>query len=173
MEQNYIDIDRIPAVLYFAAPREVKELKGNVFLTPYIGIASIFIVDRHPIMERYFKKHLKGKHVVGYNTSYLEWSYPDAKLQRPLRTIHIGHNVKEISSIERGFSEGYIHSINATVIRDRLMLFQKNPNQNRELIYQGDDPLDIISVRKHALKWVIGFDETNMKLHGPAMVIDR
>lgn len=40
-----LDYQKLPNIMYFGASKQFHELNGRVFLTPYIGIASLFIIN--------------------------------------------------------------------------------------------------------------------------------
>ncbi|MDE7346958.1 MAG: transglutaminase-like domain-containing protein, partial [Muribaculaceae bacterium] len=160
----------LPDKMYFSSSKKLDELKGQVFMSPFIGISSIFIIDRHAIMHKYIEDAL-GKKPVGtaYNCSYEEWGWPDSKLEKPLDIVHITHNIESIKTEMNGQSTGYIYTVDISKVRDKLKLF-KGKQVNREVIYQGNDSLPILNVRKHTVKWEIKFGEENYKHAGPGHV---
>ena len=161
----------LPDVMYFSSPRQLSELKGRVFLSPYAGISSIFIIDRADVMREYFRKYNDGKlNRFSYNTGYKEWGLPDNELTSPLNHVHITHNVPRFQEVENGESSGYIYEIDISGIKDKLELFNMNPNSNREVIYNGSEPLKINRVTPHTLKWEIKFGPENAKKHGDGIV---
>lgn len=158
----------LPDVMYFSSPRQLSELKGRVFLSPYAGISSIFIIDRADVMREYFRKYNDGKlNRFSYcNTGYKEWGLPDSELTSPLNRVHITQNVPRFQEVENGESSGYIYEIDISGTKDKLELFNMNPNSNREVIYNGSEPLKINRVTPHTLKWEIKFGPENAKKHG-------
>jgi len=38
-----INYENLPDIMYFGASKQIRELKGKIFLIPHIGIASCFI----------------------------------------------------------------------------------------------------------------------------------
>lgn len=141
----------VPNILYFGSDKKITELKGKVFLTPYIGIASMFVTRGIKI---------KSLHGYYYNRGYKEWSLQNNKLCEPLNTVHITHNLKEITTIESGTAEGFIYSIDATNIKNKLSLYLTN-DSTREVVYNSSVPLKIIKVVPHKIKWTCQFDIEN------------
>jgi len=135
---------KIPDIMYFGSDKRVSDLRGRVFLSPHIGIASMFIIPKGSI------KSLKG---YSYNKEYEEWNYPNSKLQQPLSSVNIRHNVPNIKKEETGESSGYIYKINVSKVKDKLRPFVTN-NMDREVIYEASEPLEIIEVIPHRLKWI-------------------
>jgi GTPase Era involved in 16S rRNA processing len=130
-------IIKVPDIVYFGSDKKLVELKNRVFLTPYKGIATLFIVNKEEIKSL--------SHCINFNLSYEEWFFPDNKLIDPLDKIHINHNVKEITIKETGESSGYIYCINVSTVKNKLTLFNTN-DSNREVIYTGTEPLKVLEI---------------------------
>ncbi len=153
-------LKNLPDIMYFGSPRQVNELSGRVFLTPHMGIASLFTIDLGNLR--------KFTMDYSYNVGYLQWHYPDSKLQKLLDMVNMTHNIRELQdNVYSGESSGFIHAVNMTRYKDRITLFVTN-DSNREVIYNGIESLDIISVTPHRLHWDFSFDEAEVEKHGPA-----
>ena len=149
-----------PNIMYFGSSKELNELKHRVFLTPHIGIASLFIVDRSdlPIQCREYS----------FNIGYRQWNYPNEKLQRPLHRINMIHNIKDLSDqVFTGQSKGFIYTIDTANIKQKLSLYATN-DPDREVIYTGEKSLKIIDRIPHALSWDFAFEMEQIKKHGLA-----
>lgn len=164
-------MEDIPNTMYFSSPTKVTELKGRVFLTPYIGISSIFTIDRFNVLKDYAKKILVAKQVfLNANIGYDEWGLPNSKLLKPLSLVHMTHNIKDLPGIAKGTSIGYIYTVDISDIsKDQLSMFV-TMDPNREIIYKGDKPLKIINVQEHTVNWELRFDPENMARHGVGSV---
>ena len=53
---------QIPDITYFSSPTDIKteyisaEVTGQVFMSPWIGISSLFVIDIFRDAEAYFRK---------------------------------------------------------------------------------------------------------------------
>lgn len=164
-------MEDIPNIMYFSSPTKVTELKGRVFLTPYIGISSIFTIDRFNVLKDYAKKMLVAKQVfLNANIGYDEWGLPNSKLLKPLSLVHMTHNIKDLPGVAKGTSTGYIYTVDISDIdKDQLSMFV-TMDPDREIIYKGDKPLKIINVQEHTANWELRFDPENMERHGVGSV---
>lgn len=146
--------------MYFASPNEIKELKGRVFLTPHIGIASLFIINKEELPAE-----SRG---YSFNIGYRQWSFPNEKLQQALSTVNMIHNIRELSKqVLTGQSKGYIYKIDVNDIKDELSLFVTN-DPDREVIYNGEKPLKIMDCITHTLDWDFTFDQEEENKYGLA-----
>lgn len=153
-------LKNLPDIMYFGSPKQMNELSGRVFLTPHMGIASLFTIDIGNLRKLTMD--------YSYNVGYLQWHYPDSKLQKLLDMVNMTHNIRELQdNVYSGESSGFIHAVNMTRYKDRITLFVTN-DSNREVIYNGIESLDIISVTPHRLHWDFRFDEGEVEKHGPA-----
>lgn len=162
--KNYT-MQSLPNVLYFASKEKKEKLSGKkLFLTPYKGIASLFIASEY--MNESLRKWVKNKTGksrprISCNISYDEWSYDNYKVNRPLSVIHANHNIPEITDTISGTASGYIHSVDVSKVKDKLKVFSTN-DPNREVVYSGEDlvPVDVI---QHNVKWELKFSKENME----------
>ncbi len=151
----------VPNVLYFGSARRHDQLSGRVFLTPYKGIASLFCLDVDVL----------APYIEGYlcNLDYPAWYWPNEKLQNPLPHVQIVHNIAENAGMRgTGTAKGYIHAVNVRPVKHLLTLFATN-DPDREVIYEGAEPLDILSAPPHEFTWEISFDPAALERHGPAV----
>lgn len=106
--------------LYFGSPKKYGnciELNGPLFVSPYIGIASIFIWRDMEI-----QKHVpKGS----YNLQYEEWMHAsEEELNKPFKDVHVyveGYPELEPYEIE---NTGYIHVIDGHDYGDKLCRYK-------------------------------------------------
>lgn len=167
---NISIMQNLPDKLYFASSVKMDKLTGRVFLTPHIGIASLFIVNLKPVMRDYFAKYADHELTkFNYNSGYEEWNWDNDKLQKPLDMIHINHNVPEYTQVETGSSSGFIHVVDISSVKDQLKTFVTN-NPDREVIYEGNETLPIIEVIPHTVNWEINYNESNTIEHGKGFV---
>ena len=161
-------MNNLPDKMYFGSKNKLTQLKEEkLFLSPYIGIASIFIVDRNNIIREMMKEQLGEypKHYTG-NIGYKEWdSLSNDELKEPLKFVHMTHNYIDLKGKKTGESKGYIYEIDISNIKDKLKLFVTK-NANREVIYTGKEPLIPNRIIHHTIKWSIEFDEDNYNKHG-------
>ena len=161
-------MNNLPDKMYFGSKNKLTQLEGEkLFLSPYIGIASIFIVDRNNIIREMMKEQLGEypKHYTG-NIGYKEWDLmSNDELKEPLEFVHMTHNYVDLKGKKTGQSKGYIYEIDISNIKDKLKLFVTK-NANREVIYTGKEPLIPDTIIPHTIKWSIEFDEDNYNKHG-------
>lgn len=165
-------METLPKYMYFASRNKHTTVQNEkVFLTPYPGIASIFIIDTSKaIAEQYKKTHGKYPERLSCNTSYKEWEELESEdLCRPLKHVHVTHNIPSLTETIKGRSKGFIHVIDITKIRDQLKLFSsKDPD--REVYYDGGLPLKPVKIIEHSLSWEMNYSESNMKHHGEGIL---
>ena len=155
------DFNELPDIMYFGASKQMSILKGRVFLTPYMGIASLFIIDKNDLF-RSFPKGYKTR----CNISYRQWGYSNDLLLKPLEIVNAYHNIVVFENeSSKGVSCGYIHVVNINNVKDKLSLFDTN-NPDREVIYSGEEPLTIINCIPHTVKWDFCFSQEDVKRHG-------
>ena len=163
-------INLIPDILYFSSPKQLTTIVGPAFLSPLIGISSIFVIDRNQIMMEYFKKFKPDAERFSYNVSYDEWTLPIEQLQYPLSSIHVHHNIPECTIIESGISKGFIYMIDGSNIKNQIKLFDRNPDPSREMIYHGNEPLNVLEIISHSLSWEISYATSNEEKHGKGII---
>ena len=106
--------------LYFGSPKKYGtciELNGPLFVSPYMGIASIFVWRDLEI-----QKHVpKGS----YNLQYDEWMHAsEDELNKPFKDVHVyveGYPELEPYEIE---NTGYIHVIDGHEYGDKLCRYK-------------------------------------------------
>lgn len=170
--EESIDISKIPDILYFSAPVRHKKLQGQVFLSPHIGLSSLFIVDRHQVLREYFAKEIgttPDKIKGSWNIGYDEWNLKGDALDHQVDKIHINHNVPEFKHTMSGCSRGYIHKIDISRFKDKLHQHGDH-SVDKEIIYRGIESLPIIEIIPHTVYWEITFSEDNMKNAGRGSV---
>ncbi|MCL2014916.1 MAG: hypothetical protein FWG68_01550 [Defluviitaleaceae bacterium] len=154
-----MNFNELPNIMYFGASKQIIELKGSVFLTPHIGIASLFIIDID-----------NGLFPVGYETNcnigYRQWNWSNDLLAEPLKIVNVTHNIPTLEDKSfKGLSSGYIHVVDISNVKDKLSLFATN-DPDREVIYNGEEPLTIIKFIPHTLNWDFNFCQEDLKRHG-------
>lgn len=165
-----ISVDDLPNVMYFGSPNKHEELKGKVFLSPLAGIASIFCVDTMAILRRYAIEELG--HTISRNSvnfGYDEYTAPTPKLKKPLSTIHIKHNIPKFQRTTVGRSKGYIHVVDVSKVKDKLHQYKEQPIE-REVYYESDEPLPIMRITEHEVKWTFSYDEERSYEFGDGFV---
>ena len=114
--------------VYFGSPtNHMPEIDLNrpLFVTPYKGIASIFIWGDMGLQDRI----PRGT----YNHNYEEWvNFDEKKMKNPLKEVHVyveGAPFLEPFAVEQ---EGYIHCIST---KDYLNNFSRKPWMTKDLEY--------------------------------------
>ena len=159
-------METLPDLLYFSSNKKLDKLTGKVFLSPYIGISSIFIINaKEVLIDLITKKYGSKLMSYSFNIGYKEWDADDSCLLEPLDFVHITHNIPDNSLCSSGTSYGYIYEIDVSNFKDKLSLFVTN-DPNREVIYQGIDDLPIKRIIPHHIEWSINYDKDNARYHG-------
>jgi len=155
----------LPDIMYFGSPQLISVLNGRVFLTSHIGIASLFIIDKQDLFPR--------RYSVDCNMSYRQWSCPNNLLSEPLKTANLLHNIVTFeNTIFEGQSSGYIHFVDISNVKGRLSLFVTN-DPDREVIYNGGEPLTIIKAIRHTIQWDVRFSPEEVRKYGVGTVEKR
>ena len=150
----------LPDKLYHGSKHKLVKLDKGSFLTPHMGIASIFIVDKKELSQ--YTKSIKS-----YNIGYEQWDWEDSQLQTPLKYVNITHNIKKIDKTFYGESSGYIYEIDISKIKNKFKTFVTN-DANREVVYIGNESLSISNVITHSLKWDFKFSQKDANEFGVA-----
>ena len=151
-----LNYNELPDIMYFGAAKKINELKDRVFLTPHIGIASLFIIDG------LFPKGYR----INCNIGYRQWNCSNDLLTEPLKKVNVTHNIPDFENETfEGQSSGYIHVINISKVKDKLSLFVTN-NPDREVIYNGEEPLIIVKYIPHTVQWDFNFSQDDVKQFG-------
>jgi hypothetical protein len=148
----------LPDIMYFGSSKQITELKNKVFLTPHIGLASLFIITGDDLFPQGYR--------TSCNLSYRQWNFPNELLQEPLKMVNVRHNIVAFENeIFEGQSSGYIHVVDITNVKNKLSLFVTN-NPDREVIYNGDESLTIIEIIPHTVQWDFTFNPDDVKQFG-------
>jgi hypothetical protein len=147
-----------PKYIYHAQKENVKLLTpsvkgGAIVVSPYVGIASCFIVDLNDIKQKYFpdKKDLKQYQDYGY----IQWFYPPEKLAKPFNSIVIWVRDPEFKSVT-GTSEGYIYCIDYAKYSkylSQIRSINKNVQQNERLLFA--DSVSYVKKYKLIVKYIV------------------
>lgn len=161
------NLNNLPDILYFSSPTRLNsktisaKAPRGLFMSPYIGISSMFIFDRKIVSNHFneiLNKNNKELIKVSFNISYNEWNLPDNQLNKPLQKIHVHHNIPEFREIKTGVSKGFIYAIDVSSIKNELQLFTTE-DANREVVYKGSNKLPIKQVIEHQIQWEISYKE--------------
>lgn len=166
-------LDTLPKIMYYGSRNRHPTVQNEkVFLTPYKGIASIFMIDTmKAIAEAYEKKTGKVPERISCNTGYREWTNMEGPdLVKPLKMVHIVHNIPDLTEVITGKSTGYIHCIDISDIRDELKTFDATNDPDREVIYAGGKPLKPVEIIEHTVKWEMRYDPEKEKHSGRGIV---
>jgi len=83
-----------------------------------------------------------------------------------LKKVNVTHNIPDFENETfEGQSSGYIHVINISKVKDKLSLFVTN-NPDREVIYNGEEPLIIVKYIPHTVQWDFNFSQDDVKQFG-------
>lgn len=162
---------RIPDSMYFSSPKDIKteylsaEVTGQVFMSPWIGISSLFIIDRHREVQDYFRKALLSRRIellsCNYNIDYDEWEIqePD-RLGCPFREAHLRHNVEVFAHVppRQSLSSGFIYKLDVSGIKEELQLYVTQ-DADRELVYTGKEKIPVVDKIPHTIHWELSYRE--------------
>lgn len=94
-------------------------IRNEMFVTPYIGIASIFALSHNKEIGKYLRKHIPKEKLKKVNHAYKEWNYPSSILNNIFHDIHQvieGYPQLEKTSID---CTGYVYEIDLNDIRGK------------------------------------------------------
>lgn len=160
----------IPDIMYFSSPQDIDteylsaDITGQVFMSPWIGISSLFIIDRFRDAGAYFRKILSEHNLQllssHYNIDYDEWLLSDALLDRPLKEAHLRHNIEAFQHVPplRSVSSGYIYKLDVSGIKEELELYVTE-DADRELVYTGKERIPVIEKIPHTIQWELSYGE--------------
>lgn len=147
--------------VYFGSPTKYNRdmtIDRPLFITPYQGIASIFIG----------KDDIKSLGIPpgSYNLKYDEWSLNTNKLQKPLLTVHV--IVEGLPDMEERtvHMKGYIHVIDSSMLQDNIYRY-KWMSPDVEFLLAGIDKISFKKVIEHDVTYIIKGVSSNNPNHGP------
>ena len=158
----------IPDVMYFSSPADMKtgylsaEITGQVFMSPWIGISSLFIIDRFREAGAWFQKILSEHNLKllssNYNIDYDEWWISDSLLGVPLKEAHLRHNIEAFAHVPplRSVSSGYIYKLDVSGIKEELKLYVTE-DADRELVYSGKEKIPVVEKIPHTIQWELSY----------------
>ena len=158
----------IPDIMYFSSPSDIKteyisaEATGQVFMSPWIGISSLFIIDRFRNAGAYFRKILSEHNLEllssAYNIDYDEWWLEDSELGHPLKEAHMRHNIEAFAHVPplRSVSSGYIYKLDVSGIKEELKLYVTE-DADRELVYTGKEKIPVTEKIPHTIRWELSY----------------
>lgn len=124
--------------------------KGNIFVTPFKGIASCFVISRNKILRQFQRL---GYIIQDCNFTYDVWNFPNEQLLDVANTVKVtiqrsGVKCDEVIS---GVATGYLYTIDFNKYKDHCHMFNKNPNSDVEFCIQGD--VDYQKVQEITVNW--------------------
>lgn len=165
-------LKNLPDKMYFGTPHKItgKTISARsprgLFLTPYMGIASMFIIDLSKELDIYLNDILRKNHreLISHscNIEYDEWNLDSKELISPLAKTHLSHNLSEFNEVKDGTATGYIYEIDVSKIKNQLQTYVTD-NPDREVIYKGDDKLPITGVTQHTINWTLKYKSSGQK----------
>lgn len=149
--------------VYFGSPRKYERgIKTDrpLFVTPFMGIASIFIYGDLDIQN-------KVPH-GSYNLEYEEWvSSSDEEMSKPFKEVHVyveGYPELEPYEIE---NTGYIHTVNVSKYKNDFYRYEWMSKKIEYLIDVDESLVDVESVQEVTVHYYVsGKASKNPKL-GP------
>ena len=149
--------------VYFGSPKKYSRgirIDRPLFVTPFMGIASIFIWDDMDIQN-----HVpKGT----YNLQYEEWMHAsDEELSKPFKEVHVyveGYPELEPYEIE---NTGYIHTVNASKYKNDFYRYEGMADKLEYLIDTDDSFVNVTSVQEVTVHYYISGKATNNPKLGP------
>ena len=161
---------QIPDVMYFSAPWDIKaeylsaEMTGQVFMSPWIGISSLFVIDRFREVGTYFERTLLEHNMElvssKYNIDYDEWYSDSDRLTLPLKEAHLRHNVEAFRHVAplQSISSGSIYKLDVSGIKEELQLYVTQ-DADRELVYSGKEKIPVMEKISHTIHWELSYGE--------------
>ena len=124
--------------------------QGNVFVTPFKGIASCFVISRNQILRKFEQL---GYRVQNCNFKYDVWNKPNEQLLdvAPVVNVTIQRSGLKCDQIVSGTATGYLYTIDFNKYKDHCHMFNKNPNSDVEFCIQGD--VEYQNVQEITVNW--------------------
>ena len=149
--------------VYFGSPRKyARGIKTDrpLFVTPFMGIASIFIYGDLDIQN----KVPRGS----YNLEYEEWvSSSDEEMSKPFKEVHVyveGYPELEPYEIE---NTGYIHTVNVSKYKDDFYRYEWMSKKIEYLIDVDESFVDVESVQEVTVHYYVSGKASNNPKLGP------
>lgn len=149
--------------VYFGSPNKMPstmKLDGPLFVTPYIGLASIFAVRPQDLRKYGVTREIR------VNRDYDEWKLPLTQLKEPFSTIHV-----VLQGLDKPFTmkpvvenaTGYIYEIEVTPeIKDHIYQSSKM-DKEKEFCIDGIDSIDFSNMKKIDVKVCIRGDNDTVQ----------
>jgi ribosomal protein S18 acetylase RimI-like enzyme len=154
-----INFDKV----YFGSPKKYSRgirTDRPLFVTPFMGIASIFIYGDLDIQN----KVPRGS----YNIQYEEWNTAsDEEMSKPFKEVHVyveGYPELEPYEIE---NTGYIHTVNASKYKNDFYRYEWMSDKIEYLIDTDDSFVDVTSVQEVTVHYYVSGKATNNPKLGP------
>ncbi len=154
-----INFDKV----YFGSPKKYSRgirTDRPLFVTPFMGIASIFIYGDLDIQN----KVPRGS----YNLQYEEWNTASDKDRgKPFKEVHVyveGYPELEPYEIE---NTGYIHTVNASKYKNDFYRYEWMADKLEYLIDTDDSFVDVTSVQEVTVHYYVSGKATNNPKLGP------
>ena len=141
---------------------------GNVFVTPFKGLCSCFVIDRNIVLDKLCEQ-FNCRNFKGLNFGYDVWAQCEKYKDKLPNHVTIEMNLKNIKPFS-GTSTGYLYTIDFNRYKDKCHMFNKNPNSDVEFLIEGD--VDFIKREKFNVKWTVTSSDICIKHHGLAQPID-
>ena len=132
-----------------------RKLSSPLFVTPYIGIASIF-AGREKLWPELRKRGIVGE----TNLDYDEWGLPEKDLNKIFRIVHVTVQVPFSNTACKTDVEpfeiklkGYIHTVDTTDIKDDIYQY-KWMDKTREYLIDVPE-IDIENVKEVETTYII------------------
>ena len=124
--------------------------QGNVFVTPFKGIASCFVISRNQILRKFEQLGYRVQHC---NFKYDVWNKPNEQLLEvaPVINVTIQRSGLKCDQIISGVATGYLYTIDFNKYKEHCHMFNKNPNSDVEFCIQGD--VEYQKVQKITVNW--------------------
>lgn len=154
-----INFDKV----YFGSPKKYSRgirTDRPLFVTPFMGIASIFIYGDLDIQN----KVPRGS----YNLQYEEWNTAsDEEMSKPFKEVHVyveGYPELEPYEIE---NTGYIHTVNASKYKNDFYRYEWMSDKIEYLIDTDDSFVDVTSVQEVTVHYYVSGKASNNPKLGP------
>ena len=136
--------------VYHASPKKLDKLemshmgkwyadKKGIFVTPFVQIASCFIIDKQEILDKIQKSGI-NTHDNPINFKYDVWDKPTISLERQEPPEHIIVTIKGLTGFKEfsGKATGYLYTIDYSKYKDKTSMFLKSQTSDVEFIINDD-----------------------------------
>jgi ribosomal protein S18 acetylase RimI-like enzyme len=141
--------------VYLGYPGDKFRKKKVYFVTPYIGVASIFAAHNA------FVEKLNEMGLRSFNSAYDEWDLPAKDLKEPLHVVHVKIRSYEGKTFDKFEieSKGFIFAIDISKLKDNIFVYPWM-TKSREVLIANTQNVPVTACYPVTVKYIVEPEET-------------